>query len=60
MKELKAIIQLVLKLTFLISLFPLRIFKLKKNRIFLLNSLLSLEAKYSCNTKYIAEYILEK
>ena len=42
------------KIFLLILLFPFRIFKIKKNRVLLINDL---SYNYSCNPKYIAEYL---
>lgn len=52
-------LRLMSKLIMLCLLYPLRIFKIKNNRILLLNNILNLDAKYSCNPKYMAEYLLE-
>ena len=52
-------IRFMLKLTMLVLLFPLRIFPVKNNRILLLNNILNFDATYSCNPKYICEYLLE-
>lgn len=56
----KMFIILLLKLGMNLLLYPLRIFSIKKNRILLLNNILNFDAKYSCNTKYIAEYLLKE
>ena len=56
LNSLAAIARLLSKLGFNLLLFPLRIFKIRQNRIVLLNSL---SGNYSCNPKYIAEYLLE-
>lgn len=52
-------IRFFLKLGMLLLLVPLRIFKIKNNRIVLLNNILNFDAAYSCNPKYIAEYLLK-
>ena len=45
------------KILMKILLFPLRVFPIKKNRVFLHNDL---AYNYSCNPKYIAECLLDK
>lgn len=51
-------IRFFLKLGMLLLLFPLRIFKIKNDRILLLNNILNFDATYSCNPKYLSEYLL--
>lgn len=51
-------LRFALKLIMLIMLYPLRLFPIKKNRVLLLNNILNFDAKYSCNPKYLAEYML--
>lgn len=53
-----AFIRFISKVGMLVLLFPLRIFPIKKNRILLLNNILNFDANYSCNPKYLSEYIL--
>lgn len=55
LNTLAAFVRLLLKLGFNVLLFPLRVCKIKQNRILLLNSL---NGNYCCNPKYIAEYLL--
>lgn len=52
------ILRYVIKIGFATLLLPLRIFRVKDNQIFLLNDLNAVDANYSSNPKYIAEYIL--
>lgn len=52
-------IRFILKLGLLVLLFPMRLFPIKPNRVVLLNNILNFDAKYSCNTKYISEYLLK-
>lgn len=51
-------IRFFLKIGMLLLLFPLRVFKIKNNRILLLNNILNFDATYSCHPKYISEYLL--
>ena len=51
-------IRFFLKIGMLLLLFPLRIYKIKNNRILLLNNILNFDATYSCHPKYISEYLL--
>lgn len=53
------LIRLIVKVMILCVLYPFRIFPIKNNRILLLNNILNFDAKYSCNCKYIAEYLLK-
>ena len=55
-----AFTRFILKIGIIFLLFPLRIFNIKKNRILLLNNILSLNVNYSCNPKYLAEYFLKE
>lgn len=53
------IVRYIIKVTIAFLLTPLKLFRVKQNRIFLLNDLNGKDANFSSNPKYIAEYILE-